>query len=430
MGSGTIGGTGAEWSAIRGAGARAPSRAHLVAAPARFVVRGLRVVATERKLRSMIRSPALPVACVLAALGMLLASPVRSAPPAVQDEAAPMVTIPAASQPPPATLPTPPDAAPMPSGPGAPAVPATGLPPPAAEPEPLYAARTRQDRIGRVLAAVTINGQGPFRLVVDTGATRSALAPRVLEQLGLRPDTANPVRLRGVTGTRIVPTVLVERLQAGEFVVENQRLPIVEPGVLADADGILGLAGLSEERLEVDFAADRTRLLRSTGTRSRQAPTGSRIRGGVSQSVRTVGDASLPGLLRVPLVVSRGGLLIAQARVGRVAAKAVIDTGAQRTLGNAALRDALARSAKDPQEPNTYVVGATPDVAPGLYLVAPPIKLSDVMISRVALTYGDFHVFQSWQMDDEPALLIGMDVLGRVDELVIDFRTRELLLRN
>jgi hypothetical protein len=175
------------------------------------------------------------------------------------------------------------------------------VPPASTEPDALYAARTRQDRIGRVLAAVTINGQGPFRLVVDTGATRSALAPGVLAQLGLRADTANPVRLRGVTGTRIVPTVLVERLQAGEFLVANARLPIVEPGVLADADGILGLAGLTQERLEVDFAADRTRLVRSTGSRSRQTPTGSRIRGGVSQSVRTVGDANVPGLLRIPL---------------------------------------------------------------------------------------------------------------------------------
>ena len=108
----------------------------------------------------------------------------------------------------------------------------------------------------------------------------------------------------------------------------------------------------------------------------------------------------------------------------------MIDTGAQRTLGNAALRAALARSAKDAREPNTWVVGATPDVTPGLYVAAPPIKLGDVMISRVALTYGDFHVFESWQMDDEPALLIGMDVLGGVDQLVIDFRRREMLLRN
>jgi predicted aspartyl protease len=387
----------------------------------------------------MIRSPALAVVRALAALGTLLALAAHAAAPAVQDGVPPTVTIPAASHPVPAepaagvAVPgaTPASRAPAAaaSPPASPAAGAPTVPPASTEPDALYAARTRQDRIGRVLAAVTINGQGPFRLVVDTGATRSALAPGVLAQLGLRADTANPVRLRGVTGTRIVPTVLVERLQAGEFLVANARLPIVEPGVLADADGILGLAGLTQERLEVDFAADRTRLVRSTGSRSRQTPTGSRIRGGVSQSVRTVGDANVPGLLRIPLTLSRGGLLVAQARVGRVAATAVIDTGAQRTLGNTALRDALARSAKDPKEPNTYVVGATPDVAPGLYLVAPPIKLGDVMISRVALTYGDFHVFQSWQMDDAPALLLGMDVLGRVDELVIDFRTRELLLR-
>src|SRR5918993_608268 len=44
-----------------------------------------------------------------------------------------------------------------------------------AAPEPRYVAPTRRDRIGRVWAPVYINGQGPFRLVLDTGANRTAV---------------------------------------------------------------------------------------------------------------------------------------------------------------------------------------------------------------------------------------------------------------
>ena len=45
--------------------------------------------------------------------------------------------------------------------------------------EPRFVAPTRRDRIGRIWAPVLINGQGPFRLVLDTGASHSALTPRL-----------------------------------------------------------------------------------------------------------------------------------------------------------------------------------------------------------------------------------------------------------
>src|SRR5512135_364355 len=56
-----------------------------------------------------------------------------------------------------------------------------------AKPEvgPLYAAPTRRDQVGRVLAAVKINGQGPLRFIVDTGSNRSAIAPETVAKLGL-----------------------------------------------------------------------------------------------------------------------------------------------------------------------------------------------------------------------------------------------------
>ena len=44
-------------------------------------------------------------------------------------------------------------------------------------PEPRYAAPTLRDRIGRIWAPVLINGRGPYRLVLDTGASHSAWAP-------------------------------------------------------------------------------------------------------------------------------------------------------------------------------------------------------------------------------------------------------------
>ena len=49
-------------------------------------------------------------------------------------------------------------------------------------PEPRFAAPTLRDRIGRIWAPVLINGRGPYRLVLDTGATHSAIIPAGRQQ--------------------------------------------------------------------------------------------------------------------------------------------------------------------------------------------------------------------------------------------------------
>ena len=45
------------------------------------------------------------------------------------------------------------------------------------------------------------------------------------------------------------------------------------------------------------------------------------------------------------------------------------------------------------------------------------------------MTFADFEIFEYWEMTDEPAMLIGMDVLGLVDTLIIDYRRRELQVK-
>src|SRR5688500_7570856 len=61
-------------------------------------------------------------------------------------------------------------------------------------PEPRYVAPTRRDRIGRVWAPVYLNGKGPFRLVLDTGANRTAVIPALANRIGA-PVEASTIRL-------------------------------------------------------------------------------------------------------------------------------------------------------------------------------------------------------------------------------------------
>jgi predicted aspartyl protease len=272
--------------------------------------------------------------------------------------------------------------------------------------EPLFAVPTRLDRIGRILAPVMINGKGPFRLIIDTGANHSTISPRLVQTLGLVQSQGNDKIVHGVTGSARVPTVLVDRIEAGTLVVENAFIPVIGSSMTAEADGILGVAGLKNARLIVDFRRDRVALTRS------------RLRDDPSDFL-TIEASRLPD-----------GVLVVDASIRGVRAKAIIDTGAERTLGNVALRDAVRGRGRPETAPRyTDVYGATPEISEGQSVLAPAVRLGDVTVNRVDITYGDFPIFKSWDLDKRPAMLIGMDVLGVADTLVIDFARGEVRVR-
>jgi predicted aspartyl protease len=50
------------------------------------------------------------------------------------------------------------------------------------------------------------------------------------------------------------------------------------------------------------------------------------------------------------------------------------------------------------------------------------IQLGDVRIRNITAFVGDFHIFDMWGFQEEPTLLIGMDVLSQAREIVIDYR--------
>jgi predicted aspartyl protease len=269
----------------------------------------------------------------------------------------------------------------------------------------LFASPTRLDHIGRIVAPVMIDGRGPFRFIVDTGASRSTVSPQLAQTLGLSPAANLPMRVNGITGTADVPSVPIHRLRAGDLVIEDTRFPVVWAPLMAGADGILGVAGLKEHRIFVDFQHNRVVISRS--------------RGGWAAA----------GYDRVPARLVPGGLLVVAARVSGVRVEAVIDTGSERTIANNALRDALAwRRRKGEVAQVADVYGATTQVVSGQVDVAPIIDLGGVKISKVTVVYGDFHIFQVWGMQSRPALIIGMDVLGTVNAIAIDFRRSELYI--
>ena len=281
-----------------------------------------------------------------------------------------------------------------------PLIPASTEPVPVAGAEPVFATPTTLDRVGRIVVPVTLNGLGPFRMLVDTGANRTTISTVVAQRLGFDLAPAPTVVLNGVTGSAEVPMVAIQRIRAGDLVLDDQQVPVVEPRLIGGADGILGVAGLRDRRLVVDFRRDLVTI-----SRSRFAQ-GDELR------------------IRADRVV--GGLLGVRVRMGHVRALAVIDTGAEKTLGNRALQEALRADARA----QATVYGTTDDIMTGDVASAPDITMDGTVFRHILVTFGDFHIFDVWDLTDEPALIFGMDVLGAMDTFSIDFRLAELRLRS
>jgi hypothetical protein len=277
---------------------------------------------------------------------------------------------------------------------------------PSAEIKPedfVYVASTRPDRIGRVMAPVFVNGVGPFAFVVDTGASSSVISPRVVARLKLVPDPARAKLLRGITGSEVVATVPVESISAGEIRLPKSELPVVEPRVFADADGIFGADAFSSGCLYVNFANSEVSILRTACPR-------------VGQNWE---------VMRTRLRF--GGLPVVNARVGDTRVLAIVDTGAERSLGNPALLAAagLTALADDPQS-RTQVFAATSHAVFGNIIPVPPIHFGGVQIANLRVVFGDFEVFRMWGVGEQPAIVLGMDILGTTQALMIDYRREEL----
>jgi hypothetical protein len=75
------------------------------------------------------------------------------------------------------------------------------------------------------------------------------------------------------------------------------------------------------------------------------------------------------------------------------------------------------------------VIGVTEVEQRGEAIWTRKIQLGDISLTDVNVIYGDMHVFKVWELEDEPALLIGMDVLGLLHTLIVDYRLKEIQVR-
>lgn len=249
---------------------------------------------------------------------------------------------------------------------------------------------------------VQVNGR-PFSFVVDTGADRTVMADSAAAALGLTGHL--PVKVEGVLRTVDTMAVLVGRLDAGPITRLNLDIPIL-PRRQLQADGYLGLDVIDGYRLHFDFAGRMMRILEP-------------------RSGNAIGPEG-PREVLVRLAGSDGHLRAFDCRIDGVRATTFIDTGAEISVGNGALFERLvAADASHGSNETIALTGVTGGHIEGRVTTIRRVRLGglDVEDSRVAI--ADLQIFRLWQLDDRPALLIGMNWLRRFNRVSLDYGRHE-----
>ncbi len=257
---------------------------------------------------------------------------------------------------------------------------------------------TRSDRLGRVVAPITVNGQGPFRFIVDTGANRSVLSQDLADRLGLTPSGTGQVH--SVHGVITAPLVDVVSLQYRGLALNAAQLPTLGGAVLAGEQGLLGVDGMRGRRLRLDFERNCIEIVPSRDAR------------------RLHGWTMIRGELRF------GHLVVVRGYVGGVRVNMFLDSGSDSSLANLALSEALNARLRRNRGRVESVISST---AGGSVVLDNAIRIrsmrmGDLEVVNVTAYVGDFHIFQLWGLASEPSLLLGMDVLSQARGLAIDYQ--------
>jgi hypothetical protein len=250
----------------------------------------------------------------------------------------------------------------------------------------------------RLTVEVRVNGRGPYQFVVDSGADTSVVGLRIARDLQL--PLGKPAVLVGMTERSIVDRVAVESLTLGPSTIKDLQLPALREDDVG-GQGMIGIDALVQQRILMDFEK---RLIKVEDA--------------------TKPSKHLPNEIVVVARLRRGQLILTQVKAGRSTLDAVIDTGAEITIGNLALRDSLIhRGQVIDTIKGTGVTGKKIDLD---VAVIPELQIGGILLRNLPVAFADVPPFHVFGIADKPALFLGTDVLNEFRKVSLDFRARKV----
>ena len=260
--------------------------------------------------------------------------------------------------------------------------------------------RFKNQRDDRMTVPVKLSGEGPFQFLVDTGADRTAISWEVAQKLGLaQGDRASIHTIAGVT---TVSTATLTDLQLTRKSLKIVDAPVLDSQTMG-ADGIIGVDSLRSQRVEFDFDTQTLSIVPSATPEYRDEP----------------------GTIVVEAARRNGRLVVTDAVANGHRLTVVIDTGAQLSIGNEALRQQLmGRNLVDPSK-KVQLESVTGDMINGDYMYVRRLEIGGLMLKDLAIVFADAHTFKELNLDKRPALLLGMNAIRAFKKVSIDFASRK-----
>lgn len=270
--------------------------------------------------------------------------------------------------------------------------------------DPILIAPISLDRSNRMTLPVHIGGHGPFSFIVDSGSERTVVSTELASQLAL--PSAGRARIISMAEVSEANLFRATDLRLSELLVGDRIVPAFGQTNLG-APGLIGIDSLEGHRLVIDFVAGRMDIRPAGRAAPRREP-----------------EFTDSDVITVTARRRAGRLILSNAQVNGRRIDMVIDTGAQSSVGNQALRRMMGNHGRAlPRGQLTSVTGAVLTVDVG---EIDRIAVGGVDFTNLPVAYADSPAFAVLGLAQRPALLLGMDALRLFDRVAIDFSSRRV----
>ena len=230
----------------------------------------------------------------------------------------------------------------------------------------------------------------------STGSTTTVITNGLRERLGT--TSTGIATVVGTTGSADMPVARLDLVDCGVVTWEKLRIAVFPESGLSSADGILGTEMVAERRLMVNVRRKQVRV----------EPTRRSTRRAVAN-----------------MRVCKGLLAEIDGKVGNVNACLLLDTGAQNYIADMALSDALRKHHPRLQRvDNVRVYGVTGHKVVGQFIAMPRVNLKAFHVDDAGCVAAHASIFDVWDLSRKPAMIVGVNLLSRLDRFSIDYGAR------
>lgn len=266
---------------------------------------------------------------------------------------------------------------------------------------------------GQYVIETIINGQGPFRFMIDTAASRTSIFEKTRKNLNIPLLVNSDVYISGIVQSSYRPSIHLNNLSfAGQSFDDHKVVVLKDWEDIEDPiDGILGLEVF--ENLTLKFSHKHNML--KVGQHDLRKKSKTKYR--KWKRIR---------LMKNPYPTDDYGLLFTYTKLGNLKIPTIVDTGANFTTINwLSVKGTSVEKNKRRLHKQWVVQGAVGEFKPRIRIRMETINVGGITFKNHDLLIMDFNQLPINNYGKYPLVIAGIDLMAGRD-FVFNFRAQEL----